>query len=241
MGCFVDGERGEWTMRAIRIVAAAFVMALGLSAKSQEPVNGVTWRFDNTADLGGHATGILGHPRVVETAMGKAIAFNGVDDALLVDVVPLARATTWTWEMIFKPDADGKAEQKIFHLQPIDPATGKDAADDRMLFEMRIVNGKWCLNSFATSGWQRLSLLNCEKRYPFGKWYRVTTVYDGTLLKNYVNEELQSEGAVKLVPELDGHSSVGARIDLTGYFKGAIQLVRFTRSALPVNEFLKTP
>jgi hypothetical protein len=216
------------------------VMLLG-TAMSQEPAKQVTWRFDDTAALGGHATKVLGHPKVIATPMGKAIAFNGVDDALFVDVHPLAGAEMWTWEMIFKPDADGGAEQRIFHLQSIDPATGKDVAEERMLFEIRIRDGQWCLDSFATSGGQRLPLLNCEKRYPFGKWYRVTTVYDGKSLRNYVGDELQGEGEVHLIPERPGHLSVGVRMNLVDYYKGAIYSTRFTRSALSIGDFLKMP
>jgi hypothetical protein len=218
-----------------------FAVVACVSAGSQEPARQVSWRFDDTAALGGHATKILGHPQVIATPMGKAIAFNGVDDALFVDVHPLAGAETWTWEMIFKPDADGKAEQRVFHLQSIDPATGTDVPEERMLFEIRIVKGEWCLDSFATSGGQRLPLLNCEKRYPFGRWYRVTTVYDGKMLKNYVGDELQREGEVHLVPQRPGHLSVGVRINLVDYYKGAIFETRFTRSALGVGDFLKIP
>ena len=110
-----------------------------------------------------------------------------------------------------------------------------------MLFEIRIRDGQWCLDSFATSGGQRLPLLNCEKKYPFGKWYRVTTVYDGKMLKNYVGDELQGEGEVQLVPQRPGHSSVGVRINHVDYYKGAIYATRFTRSALGVGDFLKMP
>jgi hypothetical protein len=164
-----------------------------------------------------------------------------VDDALFVKVHPLAGAETWTWEMIFKPDADGKAEQRVFHLQSIDPATGKDVPEERMLFEIRIRDREWCLDSFATSGGQRLPLLNCEKRHPFGKWYRVTTVYDGKMLKNYVGDELQGEGEVKLVPQRPGHFSVGVRMNLVDWYKGAIYETRFTQSALGAGKFLKMP
>jgi Concanavalin A-like lectin/glucanases superfamily len=216
------------------------VLASGL-AIAQVPVKQVTWRFDDTASLGGHATKVLGHPKVIETPMGKAIVFNGVDDGLFADVHPLAGAETWTWEMIFKPDADGGAEQRIFHLQSIDPATGKDVAQERMLFEIRIRDGQWCLDSFATSGGQSKALLNCEKKYPFGKWYRVTTVYDGKSLKNYVGDELQGEGEVKLVPQRPGHFSVGVRMNLVDWYKGAIFETRFTRAALGVGDFLKVP
>jgi len=43
----------------------------------------------------------------------------------------------------------------------------------------------------------------------------VTTVYDGKMLKNYVGDELQSEGEVKLVPQRPGRASVGVRIILS--------------------------
>src|SRR5580698_7173281 len=218
-----------------------FGMAMGVAGIAQETAKQVTWRFDNMAALGGHATKVLGHPQVIETPMGKAIAFNGVDDALFAGVHPLAGAETWTWEMIFKPDADGGVEQRIFHLQSIDPATGKDVAEERMLFEIRIRDGQWCLDSFATSGGERLPLLNCEKKYPFGKWYRVTTVYDGKILKNYVGDELQGEGEVKLIPQRPGHSSIGVRINLRDYYKGEMWGTRFTREALGVDQFWKMP
>ena len=215
-------------------------LAVCLTAAAQEPAKQVTWRFNDTASLGGRATKVVGHPKVIETPMGKAIAFNGAD-GLFVDVHPLAGAETWTWEMIFKPDADGKPEQRVFHLQSIDPATGTDVPQERMLFEIRIRDGQWCLDSFATSGGQSKTLLNCEKKYPFGKWYRVTTVYDGKTLKNYVGDELQGEGEVHLIPQRPGHLSVGVRINLVDYYKGAIYSTRFTRSALPVEDFLKIP
>jgi len=105
-------------------------MVCARSVKAQQEV----WRLDQTASLGGHPTKVLGHPQVFDTPMGKAVAFDGVDDALFTDVHPLAGAATWTWEMIFKPDADGKPEQRIFHLQSVDPTTGADIPNERMLF-----------------------------------------------------------------------------------------------------------
>jgi hypothetical protein len=223
------------------VLGILVVACLAVAVQGQQVANQVSWRFDSTSALGGHATKVLGHPKVIETPMGQAIAFNGVDDALFVGVHPLAGAETWTWEMIFKPDADGRPEQRVFHLQSIDPATGEDVPEERMLFEIRIVKGDWCLDSFATSGGQRMPLLNCEKRYSFGQWYRVTTVYDGKTLKNYVGDELQGQGEVKLVPQRPGRASAGVRINLVDYYKGAIYSTRFTKSALPVGEFLKMP
>jgi len=217
-------------------LTAAFTAASALASNAQE-----IWRFDQTASLGGHPTKVLGTPKVIETPLGKAVAFNGVDDALFVNVHPLAGAATWTWEMIFKPDPDGKPAQRIFHLQSVDAATGADIANERMLFEIRIVSGQWCLDSFVTAGGQSRTLLNCEKLHPFGKWYRVTAVYDGKMLHNYVGDELQGEGDLQLRPELPGRASVGTRIDLRDYYKGAMYEARFTRRALDVKDFLKLP
>jgi hypothetical protein len=199
------------------------------------------WRFGQTTSLGEHATKVLGAPKVIDTQIGKAVAFNGVDDALFVNVHPLAGATAWTWEMIFRPDADGKPAQRIFHLQSVDPATGADIPTERMLFEIRIVNGQWCLDSFATAGGHSRALLNCEKLHPFGPWYRVTAVYDGKMFRNYVGDGLQGEGELELPAERPGRASVGTRIDLRDYYKGAMFEARFTSRALPVGEFLKIP
>jgi hypothetical protein len=229
-------NQGRVRMLTAACVAVVLSVMCSLPAAAQE-----IWRFDQTASLGGHTTKVLGAPRVIDTAIGKAVAFNGVDDALLTGVHPLAGATTWTWEMIFKPDADGKPAQRIFHLQSVDAATGADITNERMLFEIRIVNGQWCLDSFATAGGQSRTLLNCEKLHPFGTWYRVTAVYDGKMLHNYVGDELQGEGELSLPPERPGRASVGTRIDLRDYYKGAMYEARFTRRALDVRDFLKLP
>jgi Concanavalin A-like lectin/glucanases superfamily len=220
---------------------ASLAVGLVLVGISLPGVGQEVWRFDQTASLGGHATHVLGSPKLIDTPMGKAVEFNGKDDALFVDVHPLAGARTWTWEMIFKPDADGSPEQRIFHLQSIDPATGLDAVDERMLFEIRIRNGQWCLDSFAMAGGQRRTLLNCEKLHPFGPWYRVTAVYDGKMLRNYVGDEMQAEGELVMPVERPGRSSMGTRINLVDYYKGGIFEARFTKRVLGVGDFLKMP
>jgi hypothetical protein len=79
------------------------------------------WTFDRTDAIGGHPVTVLGHPRVIQTPAGKAVEFNGVDDALFIDDHPLAGASTFTWEVVFRPDAGGGAEQRFFHLQEQDP------------------------------------------------------------------------------------------------------------------------
>src|SRR5471030_1329082 len=107
------------------------------------------WTFDRIDKIGGHPTTVLGHPHVIDTPLGKAVEFNGVDDGLQIDLHPLAGAETFAWEAIFRPDG-GNAEQRWFHLEE-NPATGSDS-DNRMLFEIRVIDGRWCLDAFNKSG-----------------------------------------------------------------------------------------
>ena len=43
---------------------------------------------------------------------------------------------------------------------------------------------------------------------------------------------------IALLPQGEGRTSVGVRINLIDYFKGAVRLARFTRHALTPEEFL---
>lgn len=195
------------------------------------------WVFDRLDKVAGHRTTVLGHPRVIDTPIGKAVEFNGVDDAILVDVHPLAGAEKFTWEAIFRPDG-GPTEQRWFHLQERDPKTGEDT-DARMLFEIRVIGGRWCLDSFNRSGAVEKALLNRQRLHPLGAWYHVAAVYDGREFRNYVDGVQEGAATLPLAPQGQGHSSVGVRINRVYYFKGAVRLARFTRRALSPSEFLK--
>ena len=189
------------------------------------------WTFDRLDRIGDHQTTILGDPRVVETPIGKAVEFDGVDDALVVDVHPLAGAETFTWEAIFRPDG-GQTEQRWFHLQ-------ESGSDNRMLFEIRVIDGQWCLDSYGHSGDAQKALMDRTRLHPLGAWYHVAAVYDGRRFSNYVNGTLQGAADIRFAPQGPGRSSIGVRMNLVNYFKGAIHLARFTRRALSPAEFLK--
>jgi hypothetical protein len=196
------------------------------------------WIFDHLDQIGGHPAIVLGHPRVIETPLGKAVQFNGIDDALFIDVHPLAGAETFTWEVIFHPDRDGSPEQRFFHLQERDSKTGLDTTT-RLLFETRVIGDRWCLDSFAHSGDASPTLLNRERLHPLDAWYHVAAVYDGKEFRNYVDGVLEGAAGVRLAPQGQGHSSIGVRINRRDYFKGAIRLARMSRHALRPEEFLK--
>ena len=191
------------------------------------------WTFDRLDRIGGHPTTVLGNPRVVETPIGKAVEFDGVDDALMVDVHPLAEAATFTWEAIFRPDG-GRAEQRWFHLQ-------ETGSENRMLFEIRVSDGRWYLDSYGHSGDAQRALMNRERLHPVGQWYHVASLYDGREFSNYVNGERENVAEIRFAPQRAGRTSIGVRINLVDYFKGAIHRARFTRRALAPSEFLSVP
>ena len=207
-----------------------------VSSQQGEPV---VWTFDRLENIGGHKTIAIGEPKVVDTPVGKAVEFDGVDDALFIDNHPLAGAAAFTIEAIFRPDG-GEREQRWFHLSVRDPVSGADT-DDRLLFEIRVVDDAWYLDSYSQSGAASKTLMNKAARHPLRAWYHVATVYDGKEVSNYVNGVRQGIAPVHLAPHGAGHTSVGTRINRISFFKGAVRLARFTRRALSPAEFLPVP
>jgi hypothetical protein len=221
--------RRRFVIRWLPVCAAAILIRVSTAAVADNEV----WTFDRLDRIGDHPTTVLGAPRVVDTPVGKAIEFDGVDDALQIDVHPLAGAETFTWEAIFRPDG-GQAEQRWFHLQ-------ESGSDNRMLFEIRVIDGRWCLDSYGHSGDAQQALMDRSKLHPLGAWYHVASVYDGREFRNYVNGVQQGAATIHFAPQRQGRSSIGVRINLVNYFKGAIHKARFTRRALPTESFLKLP
>jgi hypothetical protein len=190
------------------------------------------WTFDRLDRIGGHVTTVFGDPKVIDTPLGKAIEFDGVDDALMLDVHPLAGAETFTWEAIFRPDG-GATEQRWFHLQEAD-------SENRMMFEIRVVEGtKWFLDSYLHTPRAQHALIDRARVHPLGAWYHVASVYDGREFRNYVNRVLNAAKEMPFQVQGAGRTSIGVRINRVNYFKGAIHLARFTNRPLKPVEFLR--
>ncbi len=192
------------------------------------------WHIDNLENIGGHDVEVVGDPKVVDTPGGKAVEFDGVDDGLIIDNHPLAGAREFTLEVIFRPDAGGRPEQRFFHLQ-------ERETDNRYLIETRLSgDGDWWLDTFLKTGDVDQTLVDPSKLHPVGEWYNATLVYDGNELRHYVNgvQEIAAEiGGVP--PQEPGRTSAGVRMNLVHWFKGAIRQARFTRGVLAPEDFLK--
>jgi Concanavalin A-like lectin/glucanases superfamily len=232
-------------MRALLAVTVLGLLALAPPAIAAQ--NGV-WKFDNLKKIGGLVPKVEGHPMIISSPVGKAVLFNGKDDALFFYGRPLVGAKTFTIEAIYRPDG-GDEQQRWMHIAETDPVTGMDAnpggtadPNPRHMFELRVKGDSWYLDGFVNFKGGSKALMFPDKTHPIGPWYAVAQVYDGKMFRTYVNGELQGEAAVdNYVPQGAGHMMVGTRMNHVNFFKGAIAEARFTDHALTPDQFLKAP
>ncbi len=196
-------------------------------AVAAEPV---IWRLDQVDHVGGHATEVFGAPRVAAEANGPAVWFNGASDGLLVQTNPLAGLTQFTIEVLFRPAADGPAEQRFLHVQ--------DGPGTRALMETRVSGGTWALDTFLShpATGAKLALLDPTRRHPADRWTWVALVYDGRRMAHYIDGVKELEGEVAFPPMAAGQVSLGVRQNKVYWFKGGIREVRWHATALKAGE-----
>lgn len=186
------------------------------------------WTFDSLRRIGGLEPRIEGAPKLIDSPLGKAMAFDGANDVIFIDRHPLAGAARFTFEALFRPDG-GAFEQRWFHLESgADPdPTAKTGT--RMLFEIRVDGSDWYLDTFILGPGYRQPLIVPEKRFAVGRWYHVAQSYDGTTYRAFVNGALQAEVALAFTPQGPGRASVGMRMNKVSPFRGAVRQAAFTR------------
>ena len=193
----------------------------------------VVWLIDNLQSIGGHPTTVSGAPQVIDTPAGKAVQFNGTDDALFVEYHPLAGLAQFTVEVIFRPDPGGAPEQRFFHMQA-------NGSENRVLFETRLPgNGQWFMDTYVMSNAGGAPLFAQNSLHPIGPWYHAALIIDGAQMRHYVNGVQELAVALKFQPQLPGRTSFGVRLTKAFWYKGAIRLARFTPRVLSPAEFLK--
>ena len=177
-------------------------------------------------------TEITGSPKMVDSPYGKAVWFDGTEDGLWLNENPLKGLTEFTVEMIFCPDsAQAPFEQRMLHI-------GEDRGD-RMLLELRAVNGYWYFDSYAASGINKKALMDESFVHPLGNWYRVAFVVSPTSLTTFVNGKQELYEDFSFLPIQTGATSIGTRIDKRSWFKGSIYKICITPGALEPEDFLK--
>ncbi len=189
--------------------------------------------MNNLDFIGGHRTTISGSPQVIATSKGKAIQFDGVDDGLFVNNLPVEGAESFTIEIIFRPDSEGLKEQRFLHLQ-------QDGSDYRILIETRLTDdNKWYLDTYIKNPKGDQTLYDKLKTHPTGSWYNASLVYDGSEMRHYVNGVKEISKRLELSPFDEGKTSISVRLNRVYWFKGAVREIKFTHNVLKPEEFLR--
>jgi hypothetical protein len=210
-------------MKFFQIILLISVCSLISVARS------TTWKINNLKQIGKHKTEVSGNPKVVK----KAIEFDGVDDGIFLDTNPIEGFSAFTIEAIFRPDLGGNKEQRWFHIEQY------PAAEVRVLMETRLVGDEWFLDTFMKSGENRLPLLAENFKHKICNWYHIALVYDGKMMKHYVDGNLEMSGEINFKPMGKGKTSLGVRQNKVYWFKGAIRKVKVTNKALTPKRFMK--
>lgn len=220
----------------MKLLALSFLLLFALTASAQTEKTtekSVVWKIDNLKKIGGNKVEVLGNPQIIKTERGKAVLFDGVDDALLINRNPLEGFHEFTVEAVFRPDAGGAAEQRWLHIEDT------ENTESRTLLETRLVGNEWFLDTFLKSGENRSALYAENFKHALGRWFTVALVFDRNEMRHYVNGKLELSGKITRKPFGKGRTSIGVRQNKIYWFKGAVQKARFTNRALSPEEFMK--
>lgn len=218
-------------MRFLTLVVC--LLLTGQVLAEEKKVEQFVWQLDNLEEIGGHKVIVKGAPKIIETTKGKALEFDGEDDAIFLDVHPLAGWDKFTVEVIFQPYPNGTIEQRFFHMQ-------ETGSNERVMFETRLVgDDKWYIDSFIQAGEGSHAQLAKDHEHPIGPWYHAAIVMDGKNFTHYVNGKKELSTTLDWVPQSAGRTSLGVRINEVYWYKGAIRTARFTHGLLSPDEFLK--
>jgi hypothetical protein len=170
---------------------------------------------------------IWGNPLVVADSNGAQVYFNGLNEGLVIEKIPIEGWNRFTIEVLFNPSPDGPSAPRFIHFE--------DSNLNRGTFEARLTpGGKWYMDVFLKNGKtnSRLTLIDSNKLHPAGQWYWVAMVYDGTTMSSYVNGKQELKGEIDFPPMTAGKISLGVRLNQQGWFKGFIKEIRFHPSVL---------
>lgn len=219
-------------------MAAVFVAAILCGCTNQGLKNPPpeVWRFDSLININGYAIEPLGSPKIIDSTLGKAVSFDGDGDRLLVNANPLADASEFTIEIIFKPNDvfPNNKEPRFFHIE------SPDNPNRRVTIELRL-NDKhqWYLDAYIKSDNSQLTLIDATKVHPVGEWTHAAITYKNGAFVSYVNGEQELTGSVEYLPiPKNAKTSIGSRMNRIHWFNGDVMQVRVRKKVLQPSEFL---
>jgi hypothetical protein len=188
------------------------------------------WLLANLLREKSSAITISGNPQIISSPYGEAVSFNGTDDALFLNELPLKSLQEFTVEMIFKPARNGVFEQRILHIG--------ESTKDRMLLEIRAVDNNWYFDGYTASGTNKKALIDEKLIHPLEQWYHVAFVVTPKNRTTYVNGKQELSLDFPFLPIESGQTSIGVRMNKVCWFKGAIYKIKITPKQLKTNEFM---
>lgn len=178
----------------------------------------------------GNSIIILGNPQICSSKYGNAVQFNGINDAIFLDEMPLEGLKQFTIEVIFFPESESKFEQRFLHYGEV--------KGSRVLLELRAIEDYWYFDAYVNSDNEDKALIDSNLIHPLDNWYHLAYVVDNGLLSTYINGVKELESAIKFSPIQSGKTSIGVRQNEVSWFKGKIYKIRISNTALKENEFL---
>jgi len=189
-------------------------------------------------------TETFGAPQLIETPLGTAIHFDGVDDAVWLDSVPVAGLEAFTLEVVFRQAGDAAFEQRFLHIGTM---------GNRILFETRVTPERtWYFDAFVNLGTpdptpenpnpaRRSAVLIDEAlQHPADRWYGLALTASPDGLVSYVDGVEQCRSELPWEPLVtEGFTSVGVRQNKVCWFKGDIYKIRITPRVLEPKDFLQ--
>jgi hypothetical protein len=214
-------------------ILAAILPNLGdmtKESKSKKLSKPTEWTLSKLIDKPVKGVLIKGKPGTIESKYGKAVSFNGIDDAIYIEDNPIDGLDQFTVEVIFQPASGWNFEQRYLHIGD---------QNDRLLLELRSTKTDWYFDAFLKVGTQGLTLIDPKLLHPLDKWYHLAYVINNNKLETYVNGVKELEGTLEHGQVKGKMTSIGVRQNGVSWFKGAIYKIRISPKALTTKEFLK--
>ncbi|QKJ30723.1 LamG domain-containing protein [Mucilaginibacter mali] len=218
-----------------KAIGLMVIIAVGLVTSTKAQIKPTIWKFTATDKVGDYTPAIQGAPSVATNGAFTGIAFNGVNDGLIIPASPINGWSRFTIQVLFKPDGDGPKEPRFIHFE--------DADKNRGTLEVRLTpKRQWYLDAHLKNGKlnKAVTLIDSTQLQPADRWYWVAMVYDGKKMSSYVNGVKQLESPMDFQPMNGGQIAIGMRLNKVAWFKGMVSEARFYPEALAPDQLLST-
>ncbi len=221
-------------MKNLTVCALLCLALAGGSYAGPAPEKTEIWRVADFMTVSEDKVKVEGKPKLIDSAAGRVVVFNGEGDRILVNASPLAGADAFTVELLFKPDNSypKNHDPRIVHIE------SPDNSQRRLVLEARLnKKEQWSFDAFIMSEKKRLPLLDETLVHPVAEWQHVAVTYNERVFSTYVNGVQELSQPFKYLPlPKNTRVSIGARMNRIHWFKGQISSLAFTGSALSVEQ-----